>query len=1324
MANNLKLSLEVVAKGTERTVAELIKLQKAIADAAKEGNAVDGLGNAFDKVAKSGAGLSGFATNVPKGIAATAFAFNQVVQALGMVQAAASQAYGLLIGQNLELQKQLLGTQSSLAATNKVLVDGVQIKDPTKAIQALEGPVKDAVQRVRQGSLELVGVTSAQLIPLFQIIATQSSQIGANLDQSADLSLSFAAALGTLGIPLEMARQEINSILTGQITSDSQLAKSIGLNNEQVKKWKEQGTLVDNLNKKLEAFKAGNALAAKTIDGVSSNIMELVQEFTRIAGEPFMGPIVEQLDQVYQFLNDNKDAILAFAQVASEQFLIFAEAVGESVVQIAEALLPALQNLGPIAVDVIKLVGEGFRSLAAGAAVLAEALGPALTKATELAGKLVEAVRKAQEGFALLNGGFNQSTEAVETAGQVTAQLSQNAIALQGKLKAAIDAKNQAQKDGRKLTDDEVKANKALEVSRQGAIQGLEEWLRALNEQVPIGEENTRSLETQKNEIKARIAALKSDSLALSDNAKKVTLVADANTAATQSLQSVQSGLKAGTTSEAEALKQLQAIANNAEVEIQTRKEASQQITAIRKNQNDAELAALAAQRSQIESRVKAGTLSEAAAEQELTKIREQEIQKRIALNKQQQGTANTESEKQKLIAEEKQLQAELANVQAETANQQNQRSLENFDEQRSILEGQFAQGKVSRTEYNRQLLDIDLKKNDEELRQLQEQLSKLSDTDTEGREAINAKIAAIYAKRADIVAQANARELQALEQANDKALDESKLAETQRNIEIEKQVQDGTLTHEEAEKLKAKATLSRIDAELEAERKKFALLSKQKSSNPEDEAKRLDAMRGAQQRIADLTLQRLQSQKTAEKDLQKSTEDKSKKEIDAIESARKLEDIRSRERILNLTKETQALDRQSQLQQLAAKSVEREQRLGQAAYDLTKARSDAEQNRYSAQISGLNQAIDLVRQYNAEDDPTKKAQQKQLLSALGIDSQAKELALLQQRQALEDAQAQAKQKALLAEQEAARKNLEFAAKRAEIEARQQLIAAKRAEYEAQITLEKSKQSVVDAQAELKKAKKVEDPEERKTAIAEANQNIKEAQQSVSVAQDGVVTAKENRQFAEQNIEDTKKIFEDQRQSLEVQQQAQLEIANTENGLRQMNQAIELYKSSQDGGTQATQAFTAAIQKATQAAGTIGSVTGASPTPRRYGGDVGAGQPYLVGESGREIFIPAQNGWILNRWEADRLAREALSAGQLAGLAQTSGAVRFSPSIPVPMFAGTDLKREFAELKKEVRSLGTGMSQLANTPRQFQVNESEDGMRSALRLQREMMRWR
>ncbi|MCC5618186.1 hypothetical protein LC605_24495 [Nostoc sp. CHAB 5836] len=238
--------------------------------------------------------VGGFASGISSVIERVAF-FGQGLSSLQ--QFATTGPFKLLIGQNVELQQQLLSTQASLAATSKIYngFTGAQITDPTTAIKSLQAPISSAIEKLRVESLDLVGVTSKDLIPLYQQIAGTITSIGGNLSDAKDLSLDFGASLGTLNIPLYQSRQEIGSILSGTIDQNSVLAKSLNISNDQVNNWKSQGRLVEELRKKLAPFRVGNALATQTLSGVTSNIQEVFDEIGRKSGEKLLAPLVEQV---------------------------------------------------------------------------------------------------------------------------------------------------------------------------------------------------------------------------------------------------------------------------------------------------------------------------------------------------------------------------------------------------------------------------------------------------------------------------------------------------------------------------------------------------------------------------------------------------------------------------------------------------------------------------------------------------------------------------------------------------------------------------------------------------------------------------------------------------------------------------------------------------------------------------------------------------------------------------------------------------------------------------------------------------------------------
>lgn len=394
----------------------------------------------FDAVSNVFFGIAGFDEpltvfeNIRGAVGSTTSGIFQLTQEIAFFSAGldalkqfvVSGPFELLIGQNVSLREQLLATQSSLVATNKIIQNGQEIKDPTTAIKALDNPVKQAISDLREGSLDLVGVTSNDLVPLFQQVAQASSSIGASLSDSKDLSLSFAASLGTLSIPLAQSRQEIGSILSGTIDMNSVLAKSLGINNEMVSKWKSQGTVVQELQKKLAAFRSGNALAAATISGVTSNIEEVFQEIGRIAGEPLLEPIVKELTRFYDFLKANKDALAESVGTIVGELL----KAGQAAVRVLESVFTATQGtLAQIPIYLFKSLANGITSLAESVEAILPALEPVITvfgqlaeKALPLSGiflKIFLFSKVASTGVNLLSSGFGILTQTLPGIGEL-----------------------------------------------------------------------------------------------------------------------------------------------------------------------------------------------------------------------------------------------------------------------------------------------------------------------------------------------------------------------------------------------------------------------------------------------------------------------------------------------------------------------------------------------------------------------------------------------------------------------------------------------------------------------------------------------------------------------------------------------------------------------------------------------------------------------------------------------------------------------------------------------------------------------------------------
>jgi len=251
-----------------------------------------------------------------------------IKEAAGLVQGAFGGMFNETIGREIKLRETILKTQTTLASTNKVFKDGKEITDPYQKIVTLTGAVRKNIDSIRERSIALAGVTSGEVIEVFGMVASQVGQIGGGLKEAEDLAINFAAALGTFGIPLYQARQEIGSILRGDITTDSYLAKALGITNEDIAKAKtETGGVVKFLEERLAAAVAGQRIAAEGFSGVVSNIKDLSELVSQNFGAGLLDPLLDSLTKAFNFLFSIREELFAISKLAGESIGTVADTV-------------------------------------------------------------------------------------------------------------------------------------------------------------------------------------------------------------------------------------------------------------------------------------------------------------------------------------------------------------------------------------------------------------------------------------------------------------------------------------------------------------------------------------------------------------------------------------------------------------------------------------------------------------------------------------------------------------------------------------------------------------------------------------------------------------------------------------------------------------------------------------------------------------------------------------------------------------------------------------------------------------------------------------
>jgi hypothetical protein len=317
-------------------------------------------------------------------------------EAVGVVQAAWNGFFNNTIGREIKLRETILKTQTTLASTNRVFAGGKEITDPYQKIVSLTGAVAERIDSIRERSIALAGVTSNDVIEVFGLVAAQVGQIGGGLKEAEDLAINFAAALGTFGIPLYQAQQEIGSILRGDITTDSYLAKALGITNEDIARAKSQtGGVTKFLEDRLAAAVAGQKIAAQGFAGVISNIADLGELIGQNFGRGLLDPLLAGLTSVFETLFKIRTQIFAIAEGAGQ-------AIGRAG-QLVVGLTAGRTGIG---------AGDPSRAASAAASVAQQGFNQIELVAQRTVGALTQAIEALKPTALILVDAFRNIAEA------------------------------------------------------------------------------------------------------------------------------------------------------------------------------------------------------------------------------------------------------------------------------------------------------------------------------------------------------------------------------------------------------------------------------------------------------------------------------------------------------------------------------------------------------------------------------------------------------------------------------------------------------------------------------------------------------------------------------------------------------------------------------------------------------------------------------------------------------------------------------------------------------------------------------------------------
>jgi hypothetical protein len=274
---------------------------------------------------------------------------------------------------NLETAK--LSIASLIAASANIADSTGKMLSPAQAFVAATEEAQRQMAALRKETL-LTSASFDELAQAFQVAVAPGLQGGLNLDQIRVLARRISQAATTLGMPQAQMPEEIRSLLQGTIRPQTtRIATVLGIKNEDVKRWKEAGTLAEELFKRFEAFEQAEGRLAQTFSGLLGRVRAALSFAAGEAGEGLFVQLKNTFREILDFLLEvDETGVRINSRVLAVMREIF-KAIGDVIVYAAasfkaldfesafatvEGIAGAIRSIGRFVIDIVVGIGRAL----------------------------------------------------------------------------------------------------------------------------------------------------------------------------------------------------------------------------------------------------------------------------------------------------------------------------------------------------------------------------------------------------------------------------------------------------------------------------------------------------------------------------------------------------------------------------------------------------------------------------------------------------------------------------------------------------------------------------------------------------------------------------------------------------------------------------------------------------------------------------------------------------------------------------------------------------------------------------------------------------
>ena len=244
---------------------------------------------------------------------------------------------------NATLETANLGLASIITATGDVRDAVGNAVGASERLALAQREAGRQTQLLRRDGLQ-TAATFEQLVDTFQIAVGPGLAAGLDLDQIRRFTVQVSQAASAAGVAQNQLSEEIRSILSGTIQQrTTRLAAVLGITNEDIRRAKEAGVLVEFLQERFSAFSEAGEVALGTFAALITNVQDALLQLLGAGGLQFFDELKGLLRDVQDLATDI-DPITGVLQPSPQ----------------AEALVRGLADGLQAAVAEARRLGEAF----------------------------------------------------------------------------------------------------------------------------------------------------------------------------------------------------------------------------------------------------------------------------------------------------------------------------------------------------------------------------------------------------------------------------------------------------------------------------------------------------------------------------------------------------------------------------------------------------------------------------------------------------------------------------------------------------------------------------------------------------------------------------------------------------------------------------------------------------------------------------------------------------------------------------------------------------------------------------------------------------